>query len=60
MKIQEKILLLKRTENGELTEIHTLHEKLDQLIIQQQQELIEVQKEQNEKLDQILEKLKNS
>ncbi len=41
-------------------EIHTLHEKLDQLIIQQQQELIEVQKEQNEKLDQILEKLKNS
>lgn len=38
-------------------EIHTLHEKLDQLIIIQQQELIENQKEQLEKLNVVLEKL---
>lgn len=38
-------------------EIHTLHEKLDQLIIIQQQELLKIQEEQNEKINMILQKL---
>jgi uncharacterized membrane protein len=38
-------------------EIHTLHEKLDQIIIQQQEEFLNIQREHKEKLDLILEKL---
>ena len=38
-------------------EIHTLHEKLDHLIIQQQEELLEAQNLQIEKLNEILAEL---
>lgn len=38
-------------------EIHTLHEKLDQLLILQQQEMLEIQKQQVLKLDKVLDKL---
>lgn len=37
-------------------EIHTLHEKLDHLIIQQQEELLNIQQQQIEKLNLIIEK----
>ena len=40
-------------------EIHSLHEKLDHLIILQQQELLDTQKVQLEKLNQIIEQLTN-